>query len=952
MFRLERVCGRRYGRDRGLCRRSPGLGGPDSGAAYVFTRSGTSWAQQTKLTADDKADGDWFGNAVTVSGDTAMVGAFHADSDGLSGAVYVFGPYSNPITVDAGGICTLPDAITAANTDTATGGCPAGVSGMDTIILETDVLLAAALPEIISPITIQAQGRTIDGNNGDWSVLTVTEDGDLTLNEATITGAGSTFFGGGIDNNGTLAVTNSTLSGNRGYYGGGLSNYCDGVVTLSNSTISDNTGEYGGGILNYCGSLDMRHCTVSMNSATWGGGVYSDGTLTLVSSIISGNTASSQGDEVYDLGSTIADSANLFGHGSTTKLTAFWGFIPGYNDFVATSDGTNPTALSDILSPLANNGGPTITHALVIGSPAIDLDATCSTELSTDQRREPRPLGNGCDAGAFEDSNSNITVDETTCTLADAITAANTDTATGGCPAGVSGMDTIILETDVTLAAALPEITSPITIEGQSHTIDGNNDAAVGSVLKINAGNLILNEAAVTGGDSTSFGGGIYNSGGGTLTLNSSTVSGNHAALYGGGIFVFSNSVATLNSSTVSDNEADNGGGILALQSTVTLNNSTVNGNHALGESLGGGGIVAANSVLTLTDSTVSGNHSANYGVGIFYYSGSAVTLNNCAVSGNEAAGSGGGISGLSSSVLTLNSSTVNGNRTAELGGGIYAYSSAEVMLNSSSVSGNEANDGGGIFADYNALVTLDSSTISENHATENGGGLLVYYHAMATLTNSTVSANHTAEIGLGGGIFVDYEATVTLNSSTVSENHAGRYGGGIYAFDDSVVTLNSSLLSGNIADDEEGFEIYNYNSTINADNFNLFGHSGKGNASASCFIEDSGAFCNTEAFYNFIPGGNDITSTQDGTTPTKLFAILNPLANNGGPTQTHALVPGSPALDLDTTCSTGLDTDQRGEPRPETEGTGCDAGAFEGSISPVTNGAFLSAIYSLLLNQ
>ncbi|WPD24186.1 MAG: choice-of-anchor Q domain-containing protein [Candidatus Electrothrix scaldis] len=924
------------------------VGDPEAGAAYVFTRLGTTWVQQVKLTADDKDAGYCLGIAVSVSADTAMVGAI-GDNYSVGGTVYVFGSYSNNITVDAGGICTLPDAITAANTDTATGGCPAG-SGHDEIILETDVLLAAALPEITSPITIEAQGHTIDGNNGDWSVLTVTEDGDLTLNEVTITGADSTLFGGGIDNNGTLAVNNSTLSGNRGYYGGGLSNYCDGVVTLSNTTISGNTAEYGGGVLNYCGSLTMSHCTVSMNSATWGGGIYSDGALTLTSLIISGNTADSQGGEVYDLGSTIADSTNVFGHGGTTKPAAFWGFIPGYNDVVATGDGTEPTALSDMLLPLTDNGGPTKTHALATGSPAIDLDATCSTGLSTDQRGYPRPVGGGCDAGAFEDNNSNITVDESTCTLADAITAANTDTATGGCSAGVPGMNTIILETDVLLAVALPEITSPITIEGQGHTINGNNNAAVGSVLKINAGNLILNEATVTGGHSTSFGGGIYTSGGGTLTMNSSTISGNHADLYGGGIYAFGGSV-TLTSSTVSGNEAANsGGGIFTMQSTVvTLTDSTVSENHALGESLGGGGFFASGSVLTLTNSTVSGNHSTYYGGGILYYSGSTVTLNSSTVSGNEAAYSGGGISGLSSSVLTLNNSTVNENSTAELGGGIYAYNGAEVMLTNSTVSENEASHGGGIFSSYNAVVTLGSSTVNGNYAIDYGGGI-VAYEAVATLTNSTVSGNFTAEIGLGGGIYTDNEATVTLTNSTVSENHAGRYGGGIYAFEYSDITLKSSLISGNKADEDKGVEIYNYNSTVNAGSFNLFGRSG--NVLEFCFQENTEAFCNSKAFYNFTPSGNDVVATRDGTNPTKLSSILNSLADNGGPTMTHALVVGSPAINLDTACSAGLSVDQRGYPRPEMVGTGCDAGSFEGSVSPVFNGAFLPAIYLLLLNQ
>ena len=64
----------------------------------------------------------------------------------------------------------------------------------------------------------------------------------------------------------------------------------------------------------------------------------------------------------------------------------------------------------------------------------------------------------------------------------------------------------------------------------------------------------------------------------------------------------------------------------------------------------------------------------------------------------------------------------------------------------------------------------------------------------------------------------------------------------------------------------------------------------------------------------------------------------------------THALVPGSPAIDIDATCSTGLSTDQRGELRPV--GAGCDAGAFEGSISPAKSTGFLQAVFGLLLQN
>ncbi|CAK8720013.1 Polymorphic outer membrane protein repeat-containing protein [Candidatus Electrothrix gigas] len=376
------------------------------------------------------------------------------------------------ITVDET-TCTLREAIDSANNDTAAGsGCIDG-SGDDTIILGTDVILEAALPEIISPIIIEGQGHTIDGNNGSWSVLTVLNNGRLSLKKTLITrghltivatgGAGIKNLsgivtltesvvkenkadqngGGGIYNNGTLVMISSTVSGNTAdYTGGGIYNNGTlvmisstvsgnsastngggilndgGTVTLSNSTVSGNRAKSGGGIdtqagLENSGTLTLKNSTVTENSSKEKGGGISNafGTVTLINSVISGNSALTGGEEVYNFGipeqSIIhAHAFNVFGDSSKSTAQAFDGFTPGSNDLTATSDGTNPTALSAILSPLANNGGPTQTHALVPGSPALDLDAACSTGLTTDQRGYPRPgtEGTKCDAGAFESS--------------------------------------------------------------------------------------------------------------------------------------------------------------------------------------------------------------------------------------------------------------------------------------------------------------------------------------------------------------------------------------------------------------------------------------------------------------------------------------------------------------------------------------------------------------------
>ncbi|XCN74700.1 MAG: choice-of-anchor Q domain-containing protein [Candidatus Electrothrix aestuarii] len=416
-----------------------------------------------------------------------------------------------------------------------------------------------------------------------------------------------------------------------------------------------------------------------------------------------------------------------------------------------------------------------------------------------------------------------ITVDGTTCTLADAIITAINNRDEGGCVGSgtyVYGHNNVVLETDVLLTAPLPEITTIITIEGQGHTINGNNDANVGSVLNIiSTGDLTLNEAIVTHGY-TALGGGIYNDG--NVALTNSMVSDNTATSHGGGIYGYGN---------------------------ITLTNSTISGNTA---TLSSGGIGSTFGSVTLISSTVSGN----------------------------TAGEAGGISSQEGSVTLLNS-TVSNNTAENIGG----------------------------------IKNVDGSL---------------------TLVNSTVSSN-TATAHVVGGVYnLQYEsdAIVTLTHSTISNNTAEENIGGIYNYD-GTVTLTSSLISGNIALGLVN-ELANDNmGSINANSYNVFGHN---------------AETNTDAFLNFTPSGNDVNATSDGTN-TPLASILDTtLTNNGGPTQTHALPSGSPAIDLDTTCSAGLSEDQRGEVRPS--GAGCDAGAFEfeSTLPHDNNTGFLPAVYLLLL--
>ncbi len=355
------------------------------------------------------------------------------------------------ITVD-GSTCTLANAITTANTKTETGGCRfiGGHHTPLTINLTVDVALTEPLPEIATApnvsLLIDGGGHSIRGSKTKdiGSVLNIAKGASLTLRNATIS-ENSTVKCGGIANFGKAELINSTINGNIASgrdtsSGGGICNYNE--MTLYSCTVYGNNAApitnptffWGGGILNFNGEIALHDSTVSGNSAQLGGGICNiDGKVSLYNSTVSGNSAFMNGGGIWNYsftepstiefhgsivsGNTAPDASeisseidrhnaynvhNILGHSGEDNAKAFSaGFISNANNVTATSNGTKPTPLASILSPLADNGGPTKTHALVAGSPAIDLIADCGNNKN-DQTGRPRPSGKGCDAGSVE----------------------------------------------------------------------------------------------------------------------------------------------------------------------------------------------------------------------------------------------------------------------------------------------------------------------------------------------------------------------------------------------------------------------------------------------------------------------------------------------------------------------------------------------------------------------
>jgi CSLREA domain-containing protein len=208
--------------------------------------------------------------------------------------------------------------------------------------------------------------------------------------------------GGGIYSGGTLAVTNSAVTGNAARashigLGGGI--LCAGPTTITNSTVSGNYTpapfSMGGGIWRRTADpLTLVNSTVVRNHAIRGGGISIPGSfggqVTLINTLVAGNEASQDHPDLSDPNDRVAAAHSLIGNGGGHKVT---------HGSEGNLVGVLWTQLH--LGDLAANGGPTPTHALLPGSPALDVasSADCS---ATDQRGVLRPQGGGCDIGAFE----------------------------------------------------------------------------------------------------------------------------------------------------------------------------------------------------------------------------------------------------------------------------------------------------------------------------------------------------------------------------------------------------------------------------------------------------------------------------------------------------------------------------------------------------------------------
>ena len=553
---------------------------------------------------------------------------------------------------------------------------------------------------------------------------------------------------------------------------------------------------------------------------------------------------------------------------------------------------------------------------------------------------------------------------EADCTLRQALRSAN----------DLPGADVISFAVSGTirLTRDLPYLDTEMTIRNTQSTrvivsgdVNGNGRPDEGDVRVFgltDRGRVVMDNLIVSGGFASAngnIGGGINNDG--VLLLTNSTLAGNKSA-YGGGIY--SIGALTVRDCNFTCNTSITGGGIsISPTGSATIENSRFSANSS---DFGGG--IFNEGTLMLRDSVLKGN-TAFDGGGIF--SQNTATISNCELSGNTASRTGGGINysdfnrRVSGLIQIDNTRIVN--NTANEGGGI--RNAGVMKLDDSLLQGNKSRFEGGGIRNLNAL-TITRSTLRENVAATDGGGIAASDNSVEVngtasriggkliVVDSALLNNSASQSGgaIAGANSLQSGGFMQLRNSTFSGNSAVSGGGiallsGRAAMESCTVTANRAPANRGSGIGVDGAQSeFSLSNSIVADNLR------PGGTDIDIVFGDP-ALRNpfNSGGYNLIGSGNATANfQQSGDLVGISDAKLGPLADNGGPTLTHTLKLGSPALNGGNPAAPASADrfDQRGAEFLRVRAGRLDIGALELQLDevPTTSVAAIDDHYNLVL--
>jgi hypothetical protein len=885
----------------------------------------------------------------------------------VSNSVNILGPGTNNLAVDGNDEWRIFHVIGSNNTDTISGltitngyvqsGSGGGLNNQGASLTISNCLLAGN------------EASFVGGPFGGGAIFNA---GQLVLIGSTLNGNTGYPNGGGICNNGVLAITNCTISGNQGgLHGGGIYNVADSTplynavasLQVANSVISSNLATVGAGIENSANvnvnvvtttaTALIVGSTVSGNAmADSGGGLKNAAngastraTLAVIASSITANQAGAGAgidNRVGDGSAVVAITNCTISGNSAVSSDGTFSLGPGGGIFNGSNSGTgtvyvvNSTLASNVASTgnglcVSTGGGPS---KAVVGSSLFDGGASTGSVVTV----VSGVLGV---SAALASLGYNLCSDNGSGFLTNATDQINTDPMLG--PLQDNGGPTfthaplpgsLAIDKGKNLSgsatdqrglprtfdkAAIPNAaggdgTDIGAVESQSYTVVNTSDSGTGSLRQ-----AIADSNVHLGSNTIDFAPSAY----GTILLTSGellitnnlfiagpgatneAVNGNAA----GRIFHITNTIATIAGLTITNGRVPSamdyyGGGIANENATLTVSDCVIIGNSGP-PSVGASGCGLANRVLsggtsslTVVNSTITNNGAVGgYGGGIY----------NAAFSGNA--------------VLTVLGSVITGNTTTNhstyvilQGGGIYNFAccsgNATALVTNSTLAKNEATWGAGIYnscSDGTSSVQIVRSTLNTNRSFSGPSAIgCVNANANLLVLNSTLSGNRgggSAVAITGNGNQLPALANAQILNSTISGPTSGIGIQLVFMGDFGTLQIGSTILNG----------------------------TGGGNISRA----NSGSV--TSLGFNLSNDGNDSSLLTNATDQVNTDPMLGPLQHNGGPTFTHAPLPGSPAIDAGKNFS-GSATDQRGLPRTlnlagipnAAGGDGTDIGAVE----------------------
>jgi hypothetical protein len=742
-------------------------------------------------------------------------------------------------------------------------------------VLQVDVGTHA----VLNGLTIEDGNADANSNGGNVGGG-VENLGTLAIVNCVVTGNSASNFGGGIDNNAALSVSNSTISQNSsGGGGGGIHNYGNTAsLKITGSNIWGNTATGDGGGIVSTGALTVAGTTVDDNSAGgFAGGIGSSGTATITNSSVFGNTA--------------VEEAGGVGNAGSATITA------------STISGNSATGSSGEGGGVGNAGVLSITNSTI--------------------------AGNSANTGGGIGSSGTITV--TSCTVAD------NSAQNGG---GIGGDNHLTLFNTIiagnSAAVAGPDLGASGINSTSGHNLIGNgsgNNLVNGVNGNIVGKPAVLSSLGNYGGPTQSIvplpGSPAHGAGMAAVGVTTDQrgfarpVSKPDIGAFQSEASIVVNTAADPRSVTSSSSPGNiEQYGKISLREAINLADTVNVSAVAIGETassptitfapaLNGSTITLIQGGLELTagtgtttikgggEITVSGD--GKYGV-FQVDAGAQAVLTGLAIDDGNTSSNGGGI--YNNGLLSIANCTIADNSASQDGGGILNDEHGSLSITNSTIAGNSAGQRAGGIGSGGSLSITDC-TIADNSSSLLGGG--IGSAGPLFVTNCTIAGNSAGQGGGIGTLVVPNALnpeTANVTDTTIADNSAAD-GGGIYIDPAGALTLQNTIVAGNTAG-------------ANADI--------DGSAAGSNNLVGDGT-----GLTGITAGDGDHNQVGPGGSPIK--PLLSPLGNYGGPTQTIALLPGSPAIGAGVAIPVIM-ADERGIKHPA---TAPDIGAFQSRGFTVT---------------